>query len=109
MAAHTNGVIQPFDFSEALKHRPEERIRLCVERVRNRLMEAELWDIFGVPPVPEGGASEAELLQMESQLGIPLPDEYCLFLKCCRYLVMDDGRKIWGFDHEGISPGRAWV
>lgn len=109
MATHANEVLPYFDFTEGLKHSPEERIRICVNCVRFRLIEDKLWDIFGVPPVPDAGANEGELQRMESQLGMPLPNEYRIFLSLYRYLVMDDGRRIWGFDHQGLSIGSPWV
>jgi hypothetical protein len=109
MASRTNEIVPRFNFSKALKYTPDRRIQLCVKRVRDRLMKAGLWDIFGVPPIPDAGVSEDELQRLESQLGVRLPNEYRLFLKSFRYLVMDDGRRIWGFDHERISIGGPWV
>jgi hypothetical protein len=82
---------------------------LCVERVRHRLVEAGTWDLFGVPPVPDAGASEAELRRLESQLNMPLHAEYRVFLSRWRYLVMDDGLRVWGLDHDGVSVGWPWA
>jgi hypothetical protein len=109
VAAQTNDVVPPFDFGEALRFHPEERMRRSVDRVRLRLSEDGLWDIFGVPPVPISGASEAELLRLESTLGMPLPAEYRAFLANWRYLILGDGLKVWGFDHEGVGVGSPWV
>jgi hypothetical protein len=109
MATHSNEVVPPFDFASALRHCPEERMQLCVRRVRGRLVTEGQWDLLGLPPVPDVGASEAELHGLESQLGVPLPAEYRAFLRRWRYLVMDDGLRVWGFDHDGVSVGGPWV
>jgi hypothetical protein len=110
MAAHSNQIVPPFDFADALSYGPDERMRLCVDRVWRRLSNAGLWDIFlDIPPVPSNGASERELQGLEAGLGVPLPPEYRAFLSNWRYLIIDDGLKVWGFDHEGVSIGRPWV
>jgi len=110
MAAHSNEVIPPFDFAEALSYRTAERMRLCVDRVRHRLSSDGLWDIFlGLPPVPSDGASEGELQELESGHGVPLPPEYRAFLANWRYLIIGDGLKVWGLGHEGVSIGWPWV
>jgi hypothetical protein len=109
MATHTNEIVPYFDFTEALRLNPDQRMRLCVERVRDCLIGDGIWDIFGVPPVPESGATEEELQWLELKQGVSLPSEYRAFLKTHRYLIMDDGRKVWGFDHQGLSIGGPWV
>jgi hypothetical protein len=109
MASHSDEVIPHFDFAEALSHELDERMRLCVDRVRDRLFDEGLWDIFLIPPVPSNGASEGELRDLESDLGVPLPSEYRAFLANWRYLIIDDGLKVWGLDHEGVSIGGPWV
>ena len=109
MADHTNQVVPPFDFPEALPLSPDERMRRCVDGVRERLIAEGIWDIFGLPPVPSSGASEDELRRLESSLGVPLPDEYRSFLSRWRYLVLDDGLRIWGLRHEGLSVGEPWL
>jgi hypothetical protein len=109
MATHTNDVVPPFNFSEALGHHPLQRMRLCVDRVRSRLVEEGAWDHVGVPPVPAGGAGENELRELEARLGMPLPFEYRVFLETWRHLVIDDGLTVWGFDYEGLSIGSPWV
>ncbi len=82
---------------------------LCVERIRRQHHDEGTWDIFGVPPVPDGGATDAELAALEKELAVPLPAEYRAFLRRWRYLVIDDGYKVWGLDHDGVSIGRPWV
>ena len=108
MSAGTNIVIPRFDFSTALRLAPEDRMRACVGRVRERLVAEGHWDLFGMPPVPEVGATEAELERLASELGLLAP-EYRTFLRLWRYLLIDDGLQVWGFDHEGVSIGRPWV
>jgi hypothetical protein len=84
-------------------------MRLCVGRVRDRLVADGCWDLLDLPPVPVSGASEAELQQLESQLGVALPAEYRAFLRQWRYLHMGAGLQVWGFDHAGVSLGAPWV
>ena len=55
------------------------------------------------PCVPDAGASENEIQELESRLGLPLPAEYRQFLGLCRYLKMSDGTEIGGFSHEGVQ------
>ncbi len=49
-----------------------------------------------------GAATEEELSDLEDQLGASLPKEYRSFLSTCRYLKIDDGIEIGGFDHNGV-------
>lgn len=58
MAAHSSEIIPHFDFTEALRYDPDERMRLCVDRVRDRLSDEGLWDLLLIPPVPEMGAMQ---------------------------------------------------
>jgi len=109
VAAHTNAVVPPFDFAPALRLSPVERMRRCVDRVRARHLGEGQWDLFGLPPVPDTGASADELVRLELQLGVPLPAEYRAFLGRWRYLILDDGLRVWGFPHGGISVGGPWL
>jgi hypothetical protein len=112
VAAHSNEVIPPFDFAEALRYSSDERMRLCVDRVRDRFLDQGIWDTwasFGVPPVPSKGASEGELQRLESDRDVALPAEYRAFLAKWRYLVIGEGLKVWGLDHEGVSISWPWV
>jgi hypothetical protein len=109
MATHTNEIVPAFNFSVALQYSHEERMRLCVERVRHRLITQGEWDIFGVPPVPASGSRPLELKRLEADLGVPLPTEYRAFLRQWRYLVMDDGLRLWGLDHDGVRIGTPWL
>ncbi|MEX2169712.1 MAG: SMI1/KNR4 family protein [Pirellulales bacterium] len=109
MATHTNHVVPAFNFDDALQHTSDERVRLCVDNVRDRLFRGELWCCFDIPPVPSSGATEEELQRLESNLGVTLPGEYRLFLAHWRYLDLGFGRRIWGFDHQGVSIGCPWT
>jgi hypothetical protein len=109
MAEHTNEVVPPFDFTMALHYSPEERMRLCVERIRNQLIAQGEWELFGLPPVPPAGASPTEISRLEAELEMPLPTEYRAFLRQWRYVVMDDGLRVWGLDHDGVSVGSPWL
>ena len=109
MAIHTNTVVPPFDFGPALRFSPDERMRLCVDRARSLHLAKGQWDLFGLPLIPDTGASEDELRRLESQLGVPLPSEYRAFLGNWRYLVLNDGLQVLGFDHGGVSAGSPWV
>lgn len=108
MSKYTNKVVPKFDFTSALRLSVTERMSHCVNRVRERHTSEGTWGLFGVPPVPESGATETELLSLESELGVPLPSEFRAFLSRWRYLVIADGMNLWGFDHDGVSVGRPW-
>jgi hypothetical protein len=109
MARSRNLIVPAFDFSPALLLPVQERMRQCVNRVRERLTKEGHWDIFGIPPVPDIGATPEELQAIEAKLGVQLPEEYRAFLGSWRYLILDDGLVVWGLDHEGVSVGRPWV
>jgi SMI1 / KNR4 family (SUKH-1) len=109
LATHTSQIVPPFNFSSARRLSPIERMRVCVDGVRERLTAKGLWDLFGVPPVPATGAAEDELQRLEVDLGVALPAEYRTFLARWRYLEIEDGRRVWGFGHEGVSIGSPWV
>jgi hypothetical protein len=100
MAAHTSRIVPAFDFSGALQLPATERFDRCLARAR--LLAASYQAICDYPCVPERGATESELAMMESRLGRPLPPEYRAFLSRCRYLKIDDGREIGGFDYDGL-------
>ena len=87
MAAHSSEIIPHFDFTEALRYDPDERMRLCVDRVRDRLSDEGLWDLLLIPPVPEMGASAGELRDLESILEVPLPTEYRAF-RCAELIFV---------------------
>jgi SMI1 / KNR4 family (SUKH-1) len=109
MSGYDNQVIEEFDFTDALRLPGDERIRVCVSQVKQRLTDRDLLDIFGIPPVPTRGASDAELDDLRLRLGVSLPKEYERFLQQWRYLILDDGYRVWGLDHDGVSIGWPWL
>ena len=109
MSEHANQVIEDFDFTDALRLPVDERMSKCVSQVEQRLTDQGLLDIFGVPPVPSIGASDADLDNLRLRLGTSLPQEYESFLRKRRYLILDDGYQIWGFDHNGVTIGTPWL
>ncbi len=110
MAAHTRQFLPTFDFGQVLESEPGERMRQCVRRVRDGLSPLEPWGDFELPPVPDAGASEDELGELESQLGVALPAEYRGFLRSWRYLEIGTGLQVCGLPHNGVSIGapRVW-
>jgi hypothetical protein len=108
MATHTSRVLPVFDFSEPLRMTLTERFDLCLTHARK--LAAAYQRISDYPCVSEHGALESELKRVESELGRPFPSEYRMFLSRCRYLKIDDGREIGGFDHEGLYvTEKPWV
>jgi hypothetical protein len=106
---HSNRIIEPFDFADALRLPFDERMRTCVSQVEERLTDRGLLDIFGVPPIPSGGATGVELNKIRLGIDGFLPTEYATFLFHWRYLILDDGYRVWGLDHEGVSIGWPWL
>jgi hypothetical protein len=102
MATHTSEVVPPFDFRAAEALPISERFHICLERARNIVAENGYGDFAEAPCVPDAGASEIELQEMETRLGVPLPAEYRRFLALCRYLKMSDGTEIGGLSHAGL-------
>ena len=107
-----NRLVPPYDFRTALETPLERRMEICVEKVRTRLLSANLWNIIGfpeLPPVPDGGASDTEIQQLALDAGVPLPYEYQCFLSRWRYLIIDDGLRIWGVKCRGVGIGSPWL
>ena len=102
MTEHTSQIVPSFDFSEALALPVSQRFVRCIERAKRLIAENGYQDISDFPCVPTTGASEDELVHLSSELGAELPTEYRDFLSLCRYLKIDDGREVGGFDHEGV-------
>jgi hypothetical protein len=102
MTRHTNNVVPQYDFSAALALTVDERIARSLNSARRLVAENGYQKFSDYPCVPETGASEEELAELEGDLGRPLPDEYRKFLSQCRYLKIDDGCEIGGLDHNGV-------
>jgi len=102
MATHTSEVVPGFDFRAAEGLPISERFRICLERAREIVAQNRYGDYADAPCIPDSGASEVELQEMETRLGVPLPAEYRRFLAQCRYLKLSDGTEIGGFSHEGV-------
>ncbi len=110
MAEHTARIVPPFDFTEALALSVSERFTRCIDRARKLLAENGYQEISDFPCIPDIGATETELKQFESELGVVLPEEYRAFLSTCRYLKIDDGLEVGGLDHEGLYvTEHPWV
>lgn len=110
MAVHTSKVVPAFDFSKALKLSVSDRIQQSLSVAREIAQESGYGDVSSFPCVPGAGASEAEIKKLEAGLGVPIPPEYRQFLAVCRYLKLDDGREVGGFDFEGLYVTEApWV
>jgi hypothetical protein len=108
MDPHPNQVIEDFDFTAALKLSADARMQSSVSLAQRQLVDRGLLGIFGIPPIPPCGATDAELDGLRLKTGVPLPHEYAAFLRLWRYLILDDGYQIWGLDHKGVSIGSPW-
>jgi hypothetical protein len=110
VAKHTNKIVEPFDFSQALRLSLPQRFSHSLDRARSIIAASDYQDISNFPCVPEQGGSEVEISQRESILGRPLPPEYRAFLSICRYLKIDDGCEIGGLPHDGIHVAAVpWI
>ena len=100
-------ILPPYDFSEALSLLVPERLDACLKALLSRGLEEVT---LGVAPIPDEGATEAELREVERVNGEPLPPEYRAFLSLCRYLELDDGQTIWGVGHaDGDGPADTFA
>lgn len=110
MTPTDNRYVPDFDFREAKSLPLIERFHASIKRARLRLRRSGYQKVCGFPCIPEHGATDSELRGLETALHLPLPDEYRLFLALHRYLKIDDGYEIGGFDHDGTYVAEApWV
>lgn len=110
MTEHTNLVVPQFDFSLAQSLSVDDQITHSLQVARRLVAENGYQEFSEFPCVPEAGASDEELARLEFDLGTPLPGEYRSFLSRCRYLKIDDGCEIGGFDHDGVYVTEVpWV
>jgi hypothetical protein len=109
MAQRNTRIVPAFDFTEAQRLSLTQRFERSIERA-GQLLEANGYQGLSHFPCIPSGASAAELEELESQVGMPLPQEYRQFLSHCRYLKLDDGLEVGGLDHEGVYPASSpWV
>lgn len=110
MASNTNKIITRYDFSEALALNLPQRFTRSIERARELLDINAYQKFVDFPCIPAEGASEEELVKVESELGLALPAEYREFLAMYRYLKIDDGHEIGGLAHQGIHvTENPWI
>lgn len=110
MASHSQDVVPKFDFCEAHGLSVSKRIRKCVREARQILRMNGYQKLCDYPCIPECGASSTELRELESDLGVSAPNEYRAFLEQHRYIKLDDGLEIGGFDNEGVYvTEQPWV
>jgi hypothetical protein len=109
MRSTSNRIIGDFDFTEALKLTPLDRLRSAVSLAQRRLADQGALGYFMIPPIPDRGVTDAELRALQLSVRVDLPEEYAQFLRCWRYLIVNDGLQIWGLDHEGVSIGWPWL
>lgn len=110
MAQHTNTIVGQYDFSEAETLSVDDRITRSLEAARQLVADNGYQSFSDFPCVPKTGASDDEFAKLESDLDTQLPNEYRQFLSRCRYLKIDDGREIGGFDHNGLYATEIpWV
>src|SRR5262245_47897481 len=94
-------IVPEFDFRSAAALSVDERLAVSLRRARELLDRSGYQHHCSFPCIPPG-ATATELAQLESRLGISLPDEYGRFLSLHRYLKIDDGCEIGGLAHEAM-------
>ena len=103
-------VLPAFDFSPADKLSCAERFTTVLKTARSLVTQNGYQDFSDFSCIPDTGATDEELAALETELGIPLPTEYRAFLKIARYIKIDDGCEIGGFDLNGVYvTERPWV
>jgi hypothetical protein len=95
-------VLPAFDFSPADELSCADRFAAILKTARSLVAQNGYQDFSDFPCVPNTGATDDELAGLETTLGIPLPKEYRSFLKIARYIKIDDGCEIGGFDSNGV-------
>jgi hypothetical protein len=110
MHSTTNDIVPPYDFAVATRLAVADRIARSMTRARMLLNRSGYQRLCSYPCVPARGASDDELLALERELETPLPPEYRTFLARHRYLKLNDGYEVGGFDHEGLYVTESpWV
>ncbi len=108
MGSFTRDVLPEFDFSEAATLSVAGRISHSIEKAREL---AANYPIFGTAPaVSTAGATKEELDELNVKLDGNLDSELRQFHSSCRFLCIDDGLSIGGFDHNGTYPTEPhWI
>lgn len=108
MERFTHVVFPDFDFSHAETFTVTERLDRCIERARR--LSADYPMPKNIPPVSNAGATSDEIDRLEAAVGVPIPAELRMFWSRCRYLCLDDGMNIGGFDHRGVHVSESvWL
>ena len=94
-------MVPSFDFAEALPLSMDERFVRSVRRAEQILEMNSYQDLTDAPCIP-GPATDQEIRALQRELEGEMPAEYASFLRRHRYLLLDDGWQIGGFDHEGV-------
>ena len=85
-----------YDFSNALSLNVEDRITKAIEFIK------EFSNV-----ILDSGASEIEISNLESEIGISFPTDYVRFLKKYRFFRFHDGLQIFGI--QTVKNGKHWV
>lgn len=107
-------ILPPFDFTEAQGLTVLQRFDRSIEAVRSehaaRGYIGYIDELGQLPAIPPRGAADKELAALQRQLQVTFPDEYLDFLRRWRYIEVDAGLQIYGFDYDGVYPtGSPWV
>ena len=109
MSYDVSKIVPPFDFGAAESLALTERLRVCLDRARELVEITGYQEFVDQPCIPDG-ATEAEVRQLQTDLGVALPEEYRQFLSLCRYLLIGDGRDIWGISRDDLAvTEKPWV
>ncbi len=104
----TRKILPDFDFSAMTGLERNEIISRCLSRFRAHVQQIQ--EHFPEPMLPEPGGSELEIDELETTVGVPLPEVYREFLRRVRYVVLDDVVSIAGLEYNGVSIGEdLWV
>lgn len=108
MGRFTQDVLPEFDFSKAATIAVTDRISCGIEKARELAAD---YPMFGdAPAVSTAGATDIELDELNCRLDGNLNSELRQFYSSCRYLCIDDGVNIGGFDHNGVFPAEPlWI
>jgi hypothetical protein len=108
MDRFTQEVLPDFDFSEADSLSATERIERSIDLARELAADYPMCD--GIPPVSDAAATSNEIDALEADLGVSIPSDLRAFWRCCRYLCLNDGMNIGGFDHNGVHVAESvWL